>query len=555
MKKIIFLFLLLSFTGMRAGNVPKGVEKARQSVATLLAYTKGELAGSCTAIFVGNRGDLLAAKPLFAAADSAVAIDASGKVRRVERVSGASDIYGCIKLRVVPDKKIKPAKVSASEVLPGDELYILSYGVKKKGFVEPVKVTAVDSLYSCAYYTLALPMQDKYNSLPVVNAAGELVALMQPASASDTVNSYAIGAAVFEKLKVTSANYGRGFLSGTAIRAALPETEQEALSCLYMQAMIGDSLSYRAAIDEFLGAFPGSYQGYICDAEFSAVYYRDMDAASGSWEKALSLSGGSAEVHYAKGKVINSIVLSGDTLSHPLLTFSNALEAVDKAISIDNQPAYLAYKADMLFAHGSHAAAAECYEVLATTNMRSPAVFSKASQCYGELKEYGKAVAMLDSAVNMLGDFPKQAAPYILTRALVKSSAGLYKESVIDFVTYENLMGTGLNAQFYFLREQAELNAKMYQQALNDIETAIYLSPEEPLYYLEKGMLCYRVKMTAEGIRALEKAKELAPSSSDIYYLLGRLYMQGGDKALAGENLEKAHSLGHPDAEKQLKAL
>ena len=68
-------------------------------------------------------------------------------------------------------------------------------------------------------------------------------------------------------------------------------------------------------------------------------------------------------------------------------------------------------------------------------------------------------------------------------------------------------------------------------------------------------MLCYRVRMTAEGIRALEKAKELAPSSSDIYYLLGRLYMQGGDKALAGENLEKAHSLGHPDAEKQLKAL
>ena len=116
-------------------------------------------------------------------------------------------------------------------------------------------------------------------------------------------------------------------------------------------------------------------------------------------------------------------------------------------------------------------------------------------------------------------------------------------------------MGTGLNARFYFLREQAELNAKMYQQALNDIETAIYLSPEEPLYYLEKGMLCYRVKMTAEGIRALEKAKELAPSSSDIYYLLGRLYMQGGDKVLAGENLEKAHSLGHPDAEKQLKAL
>ena len=138
---------------------------------------------------------------------------------------------------------------------------------------------------------------------------------------------------------------------------------------------------------------------------------------------------------------------------------------------------------------------------------------------------------------------------------MVKSNAGRYRDAVQDYVEYENIVGNIQNAEFFYLREQAELNGKMYQLALNDIETAIYLAPENPLYYIEKGMLCYRVKMYDEGVRALDKARELAPSSPDVYYLLGRLYVQKGDKATAKENFGKALSLGHPDAEKQLKTV
>lgn len=555
MRKTILLFVLLLAGIVQAANLPREVAKARRSVATVLAYKGGNLLGSCTAVFVGEKGDLLASNPLFATADSAVAIDNAGKVHKVGRISGASDVYGCVKLRVAWNKKIKPIAVSASKVNTGDELFLLSYGVKKGGFAEPVKVVKVDSVYSCAYYTLAAPMQEKFNSLPVVNFSGELVAIMQPASASDTVNSYAIGAAVVEKMNVTSANYGKGFLPGTAIRACLPESSAEALSCLYMQAIVGDSVTYKSVIDEFIEKFPGNYEGFMAKAEYTAVYYRDIDAAYKVWEEALSLADNKAEVYFGRGKVMNSIVQSGDTVSHPKLSFENALADIEKAIAVDNQPLYLSYKADMFFAHKDYAQAAECYEALAATNMRSATLFSKASQCYGELKEYDKAVAMLDSVVGMLGSFPKQAAPYILTRALVKSNAGRYRDAVQDYVEYENIVGNIQNAEFFYLREQAELNGKMYQQALNDIETAIYLAPENPLYYIEKGMLCYRVKMYDEGIRALDKARELAPSSPDVYYLLGRLYVQKGDKATAKENFGKALSLGHPDAEKQLKTV
>ena len=555
MRKILFLLAILLVGSVQAAKVPKGVTKARQSVVSVLVYKGGELLGNTTAVFVGENGDLLASDALFATADSAVAIDNAGKVHRVEYLSGASDVYGCVKLRVSWNKKIKPMALPASGTVVGNELYILSYGVKNSGFVEPVKVVSVDSLYSCAYYTLSVPMQPKFNSLPVVNAAGELVAVMQPVSASDTVNSYAIGSAVFDRMKVTSANYGRGFLPGTAIRATLPDNEEEALSCLYMQSIMGDSISYKNAIDEYTKRYPDSYEGLLAKAEYAVVYHKDFVAACKDWDRALSLADNDAEIHFAKGKVIYSVVLSGDTVSNPLLSFANSLAEIEKALELDNQSLYLSYKADMLFRHGDYDLAAECYKSLTATEMRTPEMFSKAAQCYAELKEYDSAVAMLDSVVVMLESKPLGAAPYILTRALLKTNAGNDREAVKDYMLYENVVGEIRNANFYYLREQAELKAKMYQQALNDIETAIYLAPENPLYYMEKGMLCFRVKMTDEGIRAMEKALELLPDVPDFHYMLGRLYLQKENKTKAKEYFEKALSLGHPDAEAQLKNL
>jgi tetratricopeptide (TPR) repeat protein len=89
----------------------------------------------------------------------------------------------------------------------------------------------------------------------------------------------------------------------------------------------------------------------------------------------------------------------------------------------------------------------------------------------------------------------------------------------------------------------------MYQLALNDLDTAISLAPDNVAYYIEKGLLCYRVKLSDEGIRTLKEIEEVAPTVSDVHYLLGRLYIQKGDTAKARPCLERALELGHPDAE------
>ena len=551
--RLRLFFLALLFSCVAAYGQPKAVKAAYPSVASVVTYNNGLLKADGTAMYVGGNGDVVASCKLFVGADSAVVIDNNGKARPVEYIVGIDNMFDCVKVRTARDKKIKYLAPSASEVYVGDELYMLAYGVKKNVVVEPFKVLAVDSVYSLAYYTLDKPVRENSLAQPLLNSNGELVAFAQPSLSGDTVG-YAVSSQLTSSLVSSTRNYGKGYYQGMNIRTAMPDVQGEALSCLYMQAMMGDSTSWSNAINDYITSFPQSYEGYQSLAEFVAIYSRDMEQAQKAWDKALSLTDNKAEVYFGKGKVINEIVQSGDSVSNPMLSFDNALAQIEKAISIHNSSLYVNYKADMLYGMKNYDKAAECYETLTATDMRSPELFAKASQCYMLMNEYGKAIELLDTAIASIQN-SKEMAPYILTRAMFNSSAKKYRAAVQDMNRYEELVGGVLAAEFYYMREQAELNCKMYQQALNDIETALSLAPDNLLYYLEKGMLCYRVKFTDEGIRIMLEACGLAPDFADAYYLLGRLYMQQGNVAEARKFLEKAETLGHPDARVQLDSL
>lgn len=560
MKKILIFSLILSFSlsvlAQKTPKMPKGVQKASQSMASVLAFKNGTLQANGTAFFLGTTGDIISSASLFIGVDSAVVVDASGVVRPVKNIVGYNEMFDCVRARVAWDKKIKPLSLSGGSVAVGDELYMLSYGGKKGGVVKPVKIAAVDSVYSNAYYTFEIPMEKSHTGLPLLDADGAVVAFMQPSAAADTLMSYAVGSTLLSSLSVDVTTFGRGYFPGMAIRTALPLEKEIALPCLYMQGMMGDSISYGAVVNDFIALFPDSYEGYMAKGEYDAVYHRDMNSADEAWNAAMERTDSVAEIYFSKAKTIFTIVQSGDSTSHPLLTYDNAFDAIDAAINNNPSPLYINYKADMLLSCGKFSDAAACYESLASTNLRSPGIFAKASQCYTALNENEKAIALLDSAVNYYGIVGKKSsAPYILTRALVKMSANKYREAVLDYNSYEEIVGSNLNADFYYMREQAEVKGRMFQQALNDIEMAIYLDSNNPIYYIEKAVLCYRVRMTDEGLRAIEKAKELASEAPDVYYLSGCLYAQKQDKAKARTNFEKALSLGHPDAQSKLDEL
>ena len=321
-------FLALLFACVVVYAQPKAVKGVFPSVASIVTYKNGVLKADGTAMFVGGNGDVVASSRLFIGADSAVVIDNNGKAHPVERIVGIDNMFDCIKVRVSHEKKIKYVASSAAKVNVGDELYMLTYGVKKKVLATPFKVQDIDSVYSLPYYPLARPVQERYLSYPLLNSNGEFVALMQPSYANDTVKSYAIGSMLTASLASTTKDYGKGFYSGMGIRTALPEAKDDALSCLYMQAMMGDSISWLCAANDYIASFPQSYEGYQSLAEYTAIYYRDMSQADKAWEKALALADNKDEIYFGKGKVINEIVQSGDSVSHPILSFNNALEQI-----------------------------------------------------------------------------------------------------------------------------------------------------------------------------------------------------------------------------------
>ena len=558
MKRRLFLLfaLFVATAALATDKLPKKVEKARAAVAKVLTYKDGQLKENGTAVFVGGEGDVIVSYGLMCGVDSAVVIDAKGKAHSVSGIVGLNNLYDCVRMRVPAGKKPVHLPLSVFGASVGDELYMLTYGNKGTGAVTRMVVSSVDSLYSNAYFTLDVKMDENYEGLPLVNANGELAAIIQPMTTGDTC-CYAIAATIANELVTTSVTYGRGYHSGMGIRTLLPGEKEVALSCMYMQGVIGDSASYGRVVEEFVKAYPKSYEGYLCKAEFEAVYCHDIDAADAAWEKSLSFAVKPSEVYFSKAKTIASVIRNGDCAPHPTIAVENILSLLDKAIAADSLPVYVYYKADQLYDAGRYDEAYDGYmSLVGKSGVEQDRVFVNASQCQRVMKNYDVAIELMDSAVNhALVRSTDDALPLVFSRGLMNDSVGRFREAVMDYNFYEKNAPYALGANFYYIRSQAESKCKMYQQALNDLETAISMVPDYALYHFEKGLLCYRLNMLDDAVAALEAAKGFANEASDIYYLLGCAYLKSGNKPLAEENLQRAVVLGHPDAENKLEEL
>lgn len=555
----LFLLFIVASCSLFAAKEPKGVVNAKKSLVTILVYDDGVLLRNGLGVFVGDKGDVLSAYSLFQGADSAVCVDASGRVRPIERIVGADDVYDCIKVRVAWDKKIKPLMMAADAAAKGATLYMVASASKKGAPSELLVVSDVTTASGTSYYTFKKPLDNIYQSAPLVSEAGELVALVQPSAASDTVSSYAIAASFVDALSTSSLTYSSSLYDNIDIRRALPPTQKEALTTLYLLQGLSsgeNKARFFAPLNDYVSEYPQSYEGHLLLAEYFAIADSAFDKARIHWDKALTLSDRPDDVFFNISKVYAGAVVrhAADNDSVAVQFIDSALVNVDKAIAIKREPLYLHNKGELHFAKGNFAEAFDCYEALSHTSMSSAEVYAAASKCKEALGEYDAAVAQMDSAVATFGTLPVEAmAPYLLNRAMLKHKAGRAREAVLDFNGYEKLRGEGrLAAPFYYMREQAEYDAKMFQQALNDIDIAIYMQPQEPLYFIEKARLCYRVKMVDEALAALSVAAGLVPENPDVHYLVGRCHQSKGDNVKAKEAFLKAKEYGHPDAEARL---
>ncbi|MFQ8704647.1 MAG: hypothetical protein ACLR9T_01180 [Thomasclavelia sp.] len=74
------------------------------------------------------------------------------------------------------------------------------------------------------------------------------------------------------------------------------------------------------------------------------------------------------------------------------------------------------------------------------------------------------------------------------------------------------------SAKNYYHNSWKEYKNKNYENALREIEAAIELFPQEPVYYYSQGIYLHTLKKFNEALKVKNKAIELAPQKSDYYY-------------------------------------
>ena len=231
-------------------------------------------------------------------------------------------------------------------------------------------------------------------------------------------------------------------------------------------------------------------------------------------------------------------------------SLEKALQQIQAANALNAQPTYRQLEANIRFAMKQYQEAYDIYQELLSTNLRSAEVFFAAARCKEMQKDTTAMLALMDSTISMFSrPYLKEIAPYLWARAEARRNAGLYRDAVSDMNEYETLMTATVNDNFYYIRHQVEIQGRLYQQALNDINRAIQMNPNEILYYAEKASLEIRVGLYDQAIATAKECIALDASNSDGHLFLGLAQCLKGQKKEGIENLRKAKELGDTQAD------
>lgn len=547
MKRLYILTSLLMLA-VCAMAQPDWAKKASKSVFTLKTFAAdGTLIASTNGFFVRDNGEAVSCFSPFKGASRAVVIDASGKEIPVALILGANETYDVVKFQVAK-AKVQPLALAGKSAAKDEAVWLLPYRETKRvpqGTVQ--KTETFNGNY--AYYTLELTMPDNSVGTPLLNANGEVIGLMQQPNAVGDAKSFAVSALFADSLKVNGLSINDPVLRSTQIKKALPDDLNQAQLTLYMGGSLQDSLAYVTLIEDFIAKFPKEPDGYTYRAQMLADGHHFAEADR-DMQKALKVAEKPDEVHYSYSRLIlQKMVYSTDTL-YKAWTFDRAFDEAAEAYRLNAQPTYRQQQAFVRYVQQNYAEAYDIYESLFQSSLRSADLFYSASLCKQQLKDSTAQLALLDSCVAQFSrPYLKEVAPYLLSRAQLLMDLGRHRQAVSDLNDYEEVMKAQVNSNFYYMRFRVETEGRLFQQALNDIEKAITMTPQSDLYYAEKASLQIRVGLYDEAVETAKTCIQLAPEHSDGYLFLGLAQCLKDQKAEGVKNLQKAKELGDAQAD------
>ena len=552
MKKTIWIMTCCLVAQLASAQAPKWAEKAKKAVFSVVTYDKeNKIKGTGNGFYIDAQGTALSDYTLFENAARAVVINADGKQQDVSRILGANSMYDIVKFNTPIDKKQTTLTLASQPAKVGETVYLLPYSTQKATTLQTGKVTSVDSIGNNSfYYTLEMKTGEKTVSCPIMNANGEVLGLIQKNASDESMESYAIGASYGATLAISALSMNDGALNKIGIKKALPDTEEQALVFLYMSSEQMDKDTYLSVLNDFLSQYPHSMEGYIRRAN----YYMSMKdtskypLADEDLKKAIEVSSSKEDAMFQVAKAMYSYLISLEGKEgYEEWSYDKTLELIRDAIQKNNQPLYVQLEGDILFAQGKYGEAFNCYDKVNQSSLASAATFYSASKAkqLTEGSDINEVLALMDSAIVKLSKpYFGEAAPYFYERADLRAQAGKYREAVMDYNTFYDAVSGDVTAYFYFQREQAEMQCRMYQQALNDINKAVEMAPEEVDYWVEKGSVHLRVNQLDEAIAAFNKALSMNDQYAAAYRMLGYCQAMQKKNKEACANFAKAKELG-----------
>ena len=549
MKKIIMILFAACVCCMVNAQPDKWVKKASKAVFTLKTFNAdGSLIGSGNGFFITADGVAVSSYTPFRGAAKAVVIDAMGKEYEVKSIIGANDVYDIAKFRVDATKcqtlRTAPAAVENTS------LWLLPYNAKNAYSCTAAKVKSVQKVQNdYDYYTLEATAPENTVGCPYLNANGEVVGIQQQSSSDDNTTQYAVGAAFATGLKMTGLSLNDPALKATSIKKDLPDELDQAILTLYLASTLGDAQSFVGLVDDFIAKFPQAPDGYSYKAQIMAAQ-DNYPEADKYMKLAIDNATDKAEARYNYAKMMyQNLIYFYDSASHAW-SYEQALEQAEQAVALDPQLPYLTQKAQLLFACKRYADSYAAFQDVIGKGGRTAECFYGAARCKEQLNDTTACLALLDSAVATFSKpYLKEAAPYIYARAQALAESGKYRLAVNDYNEYENLMISQVNSEFYYIRSQVEVKARLFQQALNDLDKAIDKSPDILLYRSEKASLQIRVHLLDQAIETASECIRLFPDSSDGYLFLGLAQCLNNNKVQGVGNLLKAKDLGDAQAD------
>jgi len=548
---ILFVFVM-PFSVLLAQELPKWAENARKAVFSIVTYTKdGQILSTGNGFYIDEQGTGVSDYSLFKGAERAIIITANGKELPVKYMMGANDMYDVVKFKTDFDKKAEALQPATLPSSTGETVYLVPYSTQKSSKGQTGTIAKVDTIGEQQYYyTLTMQTTEKTVSCPIMNAAGQVVGMIQKNNDSESKESFAIGIRYLTDLTINALSVNDLALNSIGIKKGLPEDESQALVYLYMASGVYAPNQYFDLLNDFISQYPNNMEGYLRRATYYINIGDDTHYALAveDLKKMLDVAEKKDEAHYNIAKLIYSYQLNiGDKKPYASWTFDYALNEINEALGITQEPIYYQLQGDIYFAMQKFTEAYTAYDKVNKSKLASAATFYSAAKAKELIEGTDKkeVIALMDSAIAFYPKpYGKDAAPYLYERARIKSDMEDYRGAVTDYNDFYDAMLGQTSAEFHLIRSQAELNCRMYQQAINDINKAVELDPNNVTYWVEKGGIHIRVNQAAEAIQALTRAIKMDPENAPAYRMLGYAQIQNKEKDKGLANLQKAKDLG-----------